>query len=68
MASGELFIDLEYKRYAEIPVTAPRPESLAAGEQSRAERQAAGIARLRARAAQHDELARDVLAAMGLDE
>jgi len=76
MAGGELFIDLEYRRYAEIPVPAVHPASPAAQEARDGLRRADALARLRTVAADrgNDGAAitgaqlRDLLTALGLDE
>jgi len=67
MAGGELFIDLEHCRYAEIPAPAVRPESRAADEQLAADQRRMALQRLKLRAATDGVIA-DLLTALGLDE
>jgi hypothetical protein len=63
---NELVIDLENKRFAEIPAEGPRPESPAAQEEHRADVRRLALARLKIRAAAGDETLADLLTVMGL--
>lgn len=64
----ERIVDLENQRFADRPYEGVIQLGPAAAEQAKAYRQEQALARLRARAAQHDEFARDVLILLGLDE
>lgn len=64
----EHIVDLAGQRYADRPYDGPLPVSGAAEAQARAHRQELALERMRARAAQRHELARDILILLGLDE
>jgi hypothetical protein len=64
----ERIIDLANRRYADRECAEALVLSQAPVEAARARRQELALARLRARAADHDELALDVLTLLGLDE
>jgi hypothetical protein len=64
----ERIVDLAHQRYADRPYEGVIQAGPSAEEQARARRQQAALARLRARAAQHNEMAADILALLGLDE
>jgi hypothetical protein len=64
----ERIVDLERQRYADREFEGPLPVSGSLEEAQRASRQRLALARLRASAAQHHELARDILILLGLDE
>lgn len=64
----ERVIDLEHSRYCDRPYEGVLPESTAAEEERVRRSKELALERMRARVAQDDELALDILILLGLNE